>query len=67
MLLDRGNAIDALVVGVCVVVRGDETLDLCIPQVPQRLDPEMAVEQEVPIRMIAVADCPSSGFSGHLI
>src|SRR3546814_17102179 len=46
MLLDRRDAIDALVVGIGVVVSGKQALDLGNVEFLQRLKPQMTIEEK---------------------
>src|SRR5690606_29872213 len=47
VLLYCREAIDPLVVGVALVIRGDDALHLSRSQVPERFDPQLSVEEEV--------------------
>ena len=54
--MDGREPVDPFVVGISFIVGGDEAFDLGDPEVPERLDPEMPVEQEIATRMIRVGD-----------
>jgi hypothetical protein len=46
VLLDRRDAVDALVIGIGVVLRGEQALDLCNAELLQRLQAKMAVQEK---------------------
>ena len=64
MLLDRGDAVDALVIGIGVVVSGEQAFDLGDAEFFQCLQPQMAVQKEPgssvwirPIALIELSTC----------
>src|SRR3546814_15910006 len=57
VFLDRGQPVDPLVVGVGIVVGGIETFDLGDPEISQHLNPQMAIDEGIPPRVLAIG-CP---------
>ena len=71
VFLDRREAADLSIVGEGLVVGGDETFHLALARVLQRLDPQVAVEQQPGRGLVGVPDDdgrlddPDLGDGGH--